>query len=64
MICIVIMAVGHLISLDVAFSLSAIAIVLMASLIFSIFEMLAGMLVNKSQTLTLFLSLAIVFMTF
>lgn len=64
MICIVIMAVGHLISLDVAFSLSAIAIVLMAGLMFSIFEMLAGMLVNKSQTLTLFLSLAIVFMTF
>ncbi len=62
--CIVIMAVDHLISPHVALSASAIAMVLVVGLMFFIFEMPAGMLVNKSQMLTLFSSLAIVPMIF
>lgn len=50
----------HLISPDVALSVSAIAMVLVTDLMFSMF----GMLVNKSQTLTLFSRLTIVSMTF
>lgn len=62
--CVIIMAVGHLISDDVALSPVAVVVVLVAGLMFSMFGMLAGMLTNKTQKLSLFSSIVIVPMTF
>ncbi len=62
--CTVIMLVGHLISSDVTVSLWVPVIVLAAGLMFSMFGLLAGMLTNKTQKLSLFSSVVIVPMTF
>lgn len=62
--CIVIMVVGHFISPDVVVSPLALAVVFVAGLMFSLFGVLAGLVVTKSQKLSLFSSIIIVPMTF
>ncbi|MBQ8643509.1 MAG: ABC transporter permease [Candidatus Methanomethylophilaceae archaeon] len=64
MSCTIIMLVGHLLSPSVEISLSVLVVVIVASLTFSMFGMLAGMLTNKTQKLSLFSSIVIVPMTF
>ncbi len=62
--CTVIMLVGHLISPEVSFEPLVLVAVVVSGFMFSCFGMLAGMLTNKTQKLTLFTSLVIVPMTF
>ena len=62
--CSVIMLVGHLISPDVSFDPLVLVAVAVAGFTFSCFGMLAGMLTNKTQRLTMFTSLVIIPMTF
>ncbi|MBR4503860.1 MAG: ABC transporter permease [Candidatus Methanomethylophilaceae archaeon] len=62
--CTIIMLVGHLIAPDVSLSLWAFLLVIWASFMFSLLGLLAGMAVNKTNTLSLISSMAIVPMTF
>ena len=62
--CTLLMVVGHILSPDVSLDPLAVAVVLLASLMFSLLGMLAGMLTNKTQRLNMFSALVIVPMTF
>ncbi len=62
--CTIIMFVGHLISPGVSIEPLALLVVIVAGLTFSMFGLLAGMLTNNTQKLSLFTSIAIVPMTF
>ena len=62
--CTVIMGLGCILSPSVEFSLGAMGVVVLASLTFSLFGLLAGMVTNKTQKLSLFTSIVIVPMTF
>ncbi len=62
--CTIIMFVGHLISPGVSIEPLAFLVVIAAGLMFSMFGLLAGMLTNKTQKLSLFTSIVIVPMTF
>ncbi len=62
--CTIIMFVGHLISPGVSIEPLALLVVIAAGLTFSMFGLLAGMLTNNTQKLSLFTSIAIVPMTF
>ena len=62
--CTVLMLVGRAISPEVGLEPLAFVVVLFASLTFSLLGLLAGMLTNKSQKLSMFSALVIVPMTF
>lgn len=62
--CTVIMVLGHIISPAVSLSPLVLVVVFVAGLMFSTFGMLAAMLTDKAQKLTLFSSIVIVPMTF
>ena len=62
--CTIIMGVAHIISPDVTIDPMVFVVILAAGLMFSMFGMLAGMMTNKTQKLSLFTSIVIVPMTF
>ncbi len=62
--CTIIMVAGHLISPSVSVSVGAVALVIVAGLMFSLFGLFAGMVTNRTQKLSLFTSIVIVPMTF
>lgn len=64
MSCTIIMVVGHLISPGVDIDPLVFVVIFIAGLTFSLFGLLAGMLTNKTQKLSLFTSIVIVPMTF
>ena len=64
MSCTIILVVGHIISPGVDIDPLVFPVILIAGLTFSLFGLLAGMLTNKTQKLSLFTSIVIVPMTF
>ena len=64
MSCTIIMVVGHIISPGVDIDPLVFPVIIIAGLTFSLFGLLAGMLTNKTQKLSLFTSIVIVPMTF
>ncbi len=62
--CTVLIIVGHLISPSVALDPLAFVVIVVASLVFSLLGLMAGMLTNKTQRLNMFSALVIVPMTF
>jgi ABC-type multidrug transport system permease subunit len=62
--CTILLVVGYLLSPTLVISPWLFVIIIFASLMFSLLGLLAGMLTNKTQTLTLFSSVIIVPMTF
>ncbi len=62
--CAVLYSMGMLLSQDMIFSLSAVLMIVLSSLTYSLLGVVSGMLANSHLTLTLFTSLAIMPMTF
>ncbi len=62
--CTILLFVGWMLSPGVVISPWVFAVIILASLLFSLLGLLAGMLTNKTQKLTLFSSIVIIPMTF